>query len=92
MLQRSTRFSTLLGLAGLLAMTCSPSASYGQRPGQGGQSGRSQVSSAFNRSSPGIGESIPERFYKFSGRRAVWSDGWELFKKSPIYRCKRISL
>ena len=63
MLQRSTRFSTLLGLAGLLAMTCSPSASYGQRPGQGGQSGqsgRSQVSSAFNRSSPGIGESIPE--------------------------------
>lgn len=60
MLQRSTRFSTLLGLAGLLVMSCSPSASYGQRPGQSGQSGRSQVSSAFSRSAPGIGESIPE--------------------------------
>lgn len=59
MRQRSTRFLTLLGLAGLLAMTCSP-ASYGQRPGQSGQSGRSQVSSAFSRSAPGIGESIPE--------------------------------
>ena len=27
---------------------------------------------------------IPEEFYRFSGRQAVWSDGWELFKKSPV--------
>ena len=60
MLQMSSRFSTLLRLAGLLAITCSPFASYGQRPGEGGQSGRSQVSTAFKRSSPGIGEAIPD--------------------------------
>ena len=60
MLQRLSRFSTLLVIAGLVAVTAGPSASYGQVPGQGGQSGRSQVSSAFQRASPGIGEPIPE--------------------------------
>ena len=59
MLQRLSRFSTLLVIAGLVAVTAA-SASYGQAPGQGGQSGRSQVSSAFKRASPGIGEPIPE--------------------------------
>ena len=28
---------------------------------------------------------IPEEFYTFSGRQAVWSDGWDLFKKSPYW-------
>ena len=60
MLQRSSRFSTFLVLAAVLAMTGNTSASYGQAPNQGAQSGRSQVSSAFKRASPGIGESIPE--------------------------------
>ena len=60
MLQRSMRSSTFLVMAALLATTCSTTVSYGQRPGQSGQSGRSQVSSSFNRNSPGIGESIPE--------------------------------
>jgi len=60
MVQRLLRFSTLLVIAGLVTVTAGPSASYGQAPGQGGQSGRSQVSSAFKRASPGIGEPIPE--------------------------------
>ena len=30
-------------------------------------------------------ELIPTEFYTFSGRQAVWSDGWGLFKDSPIF-------
>ena len=60
MLQKPSRFSKLLGLASLLAITCAPFASYGHRPEQGGQSGRSQVTTSFQRSSPGIGEALPE--------------------------------
>jgi O-antigen ligase len=26
---------------------------------------------------------IPESFFKFTGRTAVWAEGWSLFKKSP---------
>jgi hypothetical protein len=28
---------------------------------------------------------IPAGFYSFSGRQAVWSDGWGLFKESPFW-------
>jgi len=28
---------------------------------------------------------IPAEFYAFSGRQAVWSDGWGLFKESPFW-------
>jgi hypothetical protein len=28
---------------------------------------------------------IPAEFYTFSGRQAVWSDGWGLFKESPFW-------
>ena len=30
-------------------------------------------------------ELIPGEFYSFSGRQAVWSDGWGLFKDSPVW-------
>jgi len=56
----SARFSTFVVFAALLAMTGKTFVSYAQAPNQSGQSGRSQVTSAFQRSSPGIGDSIPE--------------------------------
>jgi len=60
MKSRFSRFSKLHWLVSLLAIIGAPFASYGQRPEQGGQSGRSQVATSFQRSSPGIGEVIPE--------------------------------